>query len=280
MSVELDFSQCLEQLGIAYYLPTRQLPGAKASPVLVSVVDAVADPVVDAVVDPVASPASLHSSASIISALNASSSDTPPAEVVPVSPFPSSPVKMPVADTVSALFDTTPAQVAKKSLTPVASLEVSQELTVRLYAWRVGPLMVIDSSSPVSALPTERLLMNILLALNIKLAQLPQADDLRWPLVKNNHDKTRQPFLQAADMVQAYVIAQAERAPLKAVLTMGELACQLVLADKSAWHPEGACANFGQVPVYSVPSLEQLLLEPHQKAATWACIKPLALADE
>ncbi len=148
-----------------------------------------------------------------------------------------------------------------------------ESFTVRLHAWRVNHYLLINTVEKGEAFPTDRLLMNILMALKHPVAQLPPADTLKWPMVKASHNKVVNPKQQASDMVQAYIVAHAEREPLKAVITMGDAALQLVVGNDD--HAIYQHSKLGQLTVCAIDSLHDLLKNPERKSKAWACLKLL-----
>lgn len=237
----LSTGQLLDQFGIQCYVPTRPLPSALAAPIRVK-----------PKMKPSASAAKLS-------------------EKQPVAPIPINQL-LEVADKEK---DKKVPQVPRQPFQAV-----SQDYSANLMAWRVGDCLCIDSVTKEQALPTERLLFNILRALGINIVQLPAPQFLQWPMVKQRFDKQGEPKQQACDRVQAYVLAQTERSPLQAVLAFGETAAELTLGQFNAWTTlQNTQSSLGQLPIYVLDSLSDLLTTPSLKARTWSCIRPLAIAN-
>lgn len=164
-----------------------------------------------------------------------------------------------------------------------------------LSAWRIGDdCLVINSRQPGSALPTDRLLQNILLAIGCPLAQLPPAEILRWPIFAN--DQYAGDAEQARAMVRAFISARMTKAggkPLQRIILMGESACHfalnnLVPDDSNDTFPTGhvnatsafdrICGTQVKEPLWEVaiaitPNLDAMLQEPLQKALAWKVLK-------
>ncbi|TQV80032.1 hypothetical protein FKG94_10180 [Exilibacterium tricleocarpae] len=244
----------LQHLGVDSYSPRWLLPGAapsRACP-LPPAGAASAAPVSAA---PVLSPSPVAEAASTAAVEPVAAPVANPTEINP-------PATAPVADP--------PRQTA---VAPVAAEVPRFALTV----WRIGTeLLVIDSREAQLALPTDRLLANIVAALGYRLPQLPKAQVLRWPVLENGAaDQGEQ---EAREMVQAFLQAQAARQPLTHLLVMGETAARYVL-DQSVPFVDILGTAMPVAPLSAaaivVPSLAAMLQDPAQKAVTWRAVQPL-----
>ena len=163
--------------------------------------------------------------------------------------------------------------VAAKDLRPKFSLTI----------WRVSAdLMVVDTRDLQQALPTERLLINILMALGYQLPSLPKANVLKWPMIDN--DLGGQGVEDARDMLHAFLDAELLLDPVKHLLLMGSAASTYILPP-SHIYPEVIDSQLASAhpiileslatPLVVTPSLVDILLEPSLKAQVWRLIQPL-----
>lgn len=161
------------------------------------------------------------------------------------------------------------------------SSTVSKDITFVLNVWRIAEdCLVLDSRQPGTALPTDRLLQNMLRAIGYPLVQLPTSEAIRWPLFKN--DQNSQDKARARSMVQAFIHAQYCKAPLKTLILMGEKASQYAL-DEEQMMGKTFSALCETMPVHSqwplniviTPSLHEMLQEPKLKATAWKSLRRL-----
>jgi hypothetical protein len=188
------------------------------------------------------------------------------------------------AAAISAVANTSP-----DTATPVSDNNaMPAEVRFTLNVWRIREeLIVIDSRQPAAALPTEKLLQNILRSVGYPLVQLPPSELLRWPLftnkkLTNKHIDQSSEEEEARAMVQAYLSAQYAKAPVKALLLLGQSAVQFALT------PDAGIKNFyeqhkgsqvssspWQSQVLVAPSLVDMLHDPMQKRVTWQALQVL-----
>ena len=163
--------------------------------------------------------------------------------------------------------------------TVVAS--VPSPIKFSLNVWRIkGELLAIDSRQPGAALPTDRLLQNILRTVGYPMAQLPASELLRWPLFKDDTGVHNED--EARAMVQAYVSAQCAQSTTTAILLLGQDAVRFSLSiddEIGAYFAQhkGTCIAQPQwnTTVLVAPSLIDMLQEPVQKAITWQALQSL-----
>jgi len=152
-----------------------------------------------------------------------------------------------------------------------------------LTIWRVSAdLMVVDTRDLQQALPTERLLSNILIALGYQLPSLPKANVLKWPMIDN--DLGGQGVEDARDMLHAFLDAELLLDPVKHLLLMGSAAATYILPP-SHIYPEVIDSQLASAnpiileslatPLVVTPSLVDILLDPSLKAQVWRLIQPL-----
>ena len=290
----------LENLGIDNYMPRRQLPGAASSPLLPDAL--LQEPTAFSTAD-----APLENETAqppVVTAFNDTDVDiqgdtidrthTEPAEIAPTirRDTPSSDLTaLLTADNVNPESNNNKLQSSPEvggSDDHVPSEKtVSEQLAIRftLTSWRIGDLLVMDSRESGSALPTDRLLQNILRSIGYKVAQLPTSEILRWPLFASNQftaNSVEQEKTEAVAMIQAYIAAQCQKSSTRAVILMGENACSFALAPQESHddfftHRQGVVQAHEQwqLPVVVTPSLNDMLLEPTKKRITWQALQAL-----
>ena len=151
-----------------------------------------------------------------------------------------------------------------------------------LTVWRVSEqLMVIDSRQAQLALPTERLLVNMLRALGYGGQSLPKAEVVRWPLLENATED--QGEAEAREMLHAYLDAHLLLNPAKHLLLMGPEAARYILPAEGEYQGDWFDGLLGREVALEVlstkavvaHSLTAMLQDPGLKAATWRSIQPL-----
>lgn len=234
----------LAALGIDMYMPRRQLPGARPSPVM-----AVQAPV----------------SRSRVAVVERQQSPFRPADADSTG----------IHQLVDALVD-------DKSITRASAQPQAQQIepaladtvTIRfvLNCWRVGPdLLVIDSHQPGRGFPTEALLCNILRAIGLP-ARLPPVETLRWPVIRQASARLD----DAREMVAGFLAGHMHARPATTVWLMGEAALR-VCTDLD--EPLDTCLGKTfrlpgmAVPALALPCLLDMLVNPRLKAITWHTIR-------
>jgi len=158
--------------------------------------------------------------------------------------------------------------------------------------WRIQDVLILDTRKVREALPTDRLLQNILRAVGYPTAQLPASESLRWPLFTNKRfANTRKESTdtalgdehykgdkeQARAMVQAYISAQHSKAPLKYLLLMGNESTEFTLAETtnadSTIGTMNTTALWDGVQCFSMPSLYAMLQDPPSKRIAWQALQ-------
>jgi hypothetical protein len=270
--LEKQRQQYLSVLGVESYVPRRILPGAAPS---ILIEQNLLQPVIgeatndEAVKESIATISSEDSSTDFKGSPHSS-----PLDILS---------KAPVAD------EKQPEAIDKEETEEVStqasndSVPSSQSISFVLNIWQINEsCLVVDTREPGAALPTDRLLQNILRVIGYPLVQLPQSDIVRWPLFKSqsiNANSEANSADQACAMVQAYITAKASKLSVQHILLMGEAATayslgtnnefndlQGTLVTESSW--EGA-------KIAVTPSLVTMLQEPLQKRIAWKALKSL-----
>lgn len=245
----------LQYLGIDSYSPRWVLPGAAPS-------RALAAPAADLAPVDAAAPEAANEAVA-----------APESEVA--APVP--PLAAPATTSVP-LEISVPAPVQDKPDTEAPPAAVAPEPVPHfaLTVWRISAdLLVVDTRESQLALPTDQLLSNIVAALGYRLAQLPKAEVLRWPLLEAGG---AQGETEAREMLQAFLDTQLLRQPAKHLLLMGRDAARYLL-DKPLPFDRllGSAVDMPELSVTAivVPSLADMLQDPLQKAVAWRAIQPL-----
>lgn len=152
----------------------------------------------------------------------------------------------------------------------------SKKVQFSLNFWRISDeLMVVDSRQVNLALPTEKLLVNMLFALGYP-KELPKSEIIRWPLI----DAPGQPQDEnaARETLHAFLDEQFLLRPGKFMLLMGEDAAQYLLDSDLSFEEQTqqqhTIETFALTAIVT-PNLAHLLQQPSAKADVWRAIQPL-----
>ncbi len=267
---ELQRQQYLDALGIDTYMPRVILPyspipiacdisflpetfGVDASSVMPSAIQSMPTPVTVAL-SQLTNKSAGGFSGDVLSVL----ADKPQSSVV-------------ASESVAALVDKLAEKVKIPSAAPAFALSI----------WRVSDsLLVVDSRQAQLALPTEPLLINILVALGYPRQPLPKADVVRWPMLSG--PGVDQSEASAREMLEAYLDSRLMPQPGTRLLLMGADAARYVLpvaqmVENTVPFGQSFMLEALQANAIVVPSLADMLLAPASKRLTWQAIQPLVL---
>ena len=255
--IEQQRLQYLSSLGIDTYVPRRVLANAAVSPLLVPF-------------EPVEDLALIEEQAV---------EDAPEAQAAPVTIEHAEVTEVePIAEDAALLEEELPENPVTK-LTP-APTRAKAPLRFTLSLWEIAPqLIVIDTRQTGSALPTDKLLQNILRAVGYPLAQLPRSELIRWPIFKE--DPQANNLEEAEAMVQANINARCSKTEGISFLVMGQMAADLVLSpcEPYANFEDHVGQRFEHAPwqaaLIVLPSLIELLEAPLKKGLVWQALQPL-----
>lgn len=160
---------------------------------------------------------------------------------------------------------------AKRVLAALDDKATEQTVHFALSLWRVSPsLLVIDSHQSKQALPTGTLLNNILFAKGLR-ASLARPEVLTWPMAGGSGG-----WLEAREMVHAFLQARLERQPVTSLWLMGEASYRAVDANDEDYQQ---CigqlhdlTSFNCVATV-LPGLADMLRNPSLKVPAWQAIK-------
>lgn len=161
----------------------------------------------------------------------------------------------------------------------VASVSAGDRQTIAAFAlsiWRPhNELLILDSRNTQLALPTERLLQNILQAFYGAPQQLGNEEVLRWPLIDNNF--VSRTVDDARGVLQVWLEVELERRPVKQLLLMGENAARYFLEADSLYSEvlfKTVELTQGATQALIAPSLVELLQQPVHKRSLWQALQP------
>jgi hypothetical protein len=241
--VEQQRREYLQAMGITQYVPRWILPGAKLSARIEA---------------PVAEPPS------------------PEAEPLLKPAVPTAPrvLETVVTGLVDALAPTQKSRVVAEEKLPAAARSSEMAPRFSLSVWRPSAaLMVVDTRPDGQALPTDALLHNILRAKGIEFGPA-SPDVLRWPPLAGQGMDT---WAAAREMTMAFLQVRLERQPASYLWLMGENAYRAAVADDRPYvEALGQALNLETLGTLALvlPSLSDMLRQPHLKAITWSAIRP------
>ncbi|ODS23211.1 hypothetical protein AB835_09950 [Candidatus Endobugula sertula] len=285
----------LEHLGISHYMPRRLLPNALPSQLLSD--ELLQEPTAFSTADTTVSEPGSEISIGMAMPETAAIPDTLVAEALPGSLVIDEPLVVKqgsLPKNVEELLDQTGKNLQDTAaidsttdhlqVTPNVSKSPSETLEFTLHIWRINQdLLVVDSHQPGSALPTNRLLQNILCSVGYPLAQLPPSELLRWPLFSRVQFASQSALDEQAEaraMVQAYIAAQCAKMPTRGVLLLGEQATHFALTPDdhkmaffSRYQGSAIEQPQWQTTTLIAPSLIEMLQEPMKKRITWQALQ-------
>lgn len=152
----------------------------------------------------------------------------------------------------------------------------SEPVRFSLSLWRIEQeILIVDSRNLQLALPTDRLLYNMLVALGYPTSDFPKAEVIRWPMLDSSENQGED---AARDMLQGYFEAQLLKRPVKYLLLMGDEAIKYVLPDiESVEHMNCSPVFIDTWSVIAIRthSLTELLQKPLLKSEVWHMIQAL-----
>lgn len=186
-------------------------------------------------------------------------------------------------DVLQAFGKAKPVENVKAVVEPQPKVIEDTAPNFALTVWRIeSDLMIVDTREVKQALPTDRLLSNILIALGYHLPSLPTPKVLKWPMIDN--DFSEQGGEDARNMLHAFLDAQLVLDPVKHLWLLGSAAASYILPAECSYPEviEGQLVPGGRpeieslaTPVLVTSSLVDMLLNPSLKAQTWRVIHPL-----
>lgn len=292
----------LDMLGIENYMPRYQLSNALPSQLLSD--DALLEPTAFSTADSETPVSNIGDDSPITSPVNEpvnpSSVAVVDGEVADVLAVLTQEQTSPPMDDIAALINVAESSsimsevsVVEESANHAIVADNQPAIRFSLNVWRIhNDLIVIDTRQPAAALPTDKLLQNILRSIGYALAQLPPSELLRWPLfkarpVKNVRESQTSDEDEARAMVQAYLSAHYSKMPVKTLLLLGEDAVRFALTPDQAsndFYNKHKGTQISDTPwkstVLVAPSLVDMLHDPMQKHITWQALQALLRSSE
>ncbi len=151
-----------------------------------------------------------------------------------------------------------------------------ERVSFTLHLWHLDSIMVVDSHQSGDALPTERLLTNMLISAGLLPVRLPSTEALVWPLV--NSRPQDQSWLAARQMVSAFVDSRLSQKPVKQLLLLGENAYNAFVGNGQTFADRSyqtVSIDDLSLPATVLPSLAKILYEPTLKRKVWRALQPL-----
>lgn len=190
-----------------------------------------------------------------------------------------SPVLKDVVESKPALSaEPEPESVADEKPELVAAPAVRFSLTL----WRCGSHVILDSRNTAKALPTDKLLLSMLIAIGLPLGNLPKPQVLNWPLELGDADESA----EAARQMLAVFMETLIQEPTEHWVLMGRDAQYLLPVD--TFEGSEAPQGFGEVlspealknehcfpskSILVLPSLVDMLENSGLKAVAWRALK-------
>ncbi len=145
-----------------------------------------------------------------------------------------------------------------------------------LSIWRSPlPVLVVDARQPRAAMPTDRLLRNLLQALAPHDGKQVQEEVLPWPLVK--HAAVRPTAEDARAELSTWLDTELTNRPVRHLLLMGASAARFLLPEEQSY--EKALWSSLQLDPFNLstlvaPSLLDILRDPSLKRPLWQALQP------
>ncbi|WP_439509668.1 hypothetical protein [Marinimicrobium koreense] len=186
----------------------------------------------------------------------------------------------PVADFLNDMRE--PAKPTRREAPPeperVAAAEPPAERIepFTLSIWRSPlPILVVDARQPRAAMPTDRLLRNLLQALAPHDSQRVSEEVLPWPLV--NHKAVRLSADDARAELSTWLETELTNRPVRHLLLMGESAARFLLPEDKPYGEvlwQSLPLSPFDMPTLVAPSLLEILRNPDLKRPLWAAVQP------
>lgn len=147
-----------------------------------------------------------------------------------------------------------------------------------LSLWRPVPgFLIIDSRNTAMALPTELLLGNMLRVMLGTIKSDLREEVLRWPMIENRF--VSRTASDARNELQTWLAVENELRPINRLWLLGENASQYFVDEnlsviESRWQSVtvSGVSGHNSISALLLPSLNQLLQKPTDKALLWAVL--------
>ncbi|WP_039917169.1 hypothetical protein [Cellvibrio mixtus] len=193
------------------------------------------------------------------------------------------PSKVETAITIDVLANL---DVRQKPSVPINAAAILQQLEEKkpavvapfsLSVWRpVSGFLIIDSRNTTLALPTDLFLNNILRVCLTEKFNLSE-EVLRWPMIENRYVSRTE--IDARNELQTWLAVENELRPINRLWLLGEASGKYFIGDdmsavENRWKKIAINSLSGQVQVTAMllPSLNELLQNPSDKARLWSML--------
>lgn len=161
--------------------------------------------------------------------------------------------------------------IEEQTESPEAVAVKEPQIRFSLAIWQLqNGVMVIDSHEPRSALPTDKLLANMLTVSQLLNLNLPAAGFISWPIDRGV--QTEGGWRAAREYLESFIDAAMQKQPMSQFLVFGEAALNALVVEEEALniqYGQGFTLEKFSAAAVFFPSLVTLLRHPEYKALVW-----------
>jgi DNA polymerase III psi subunit len=176
-----------------------------------------------------------------------------------------------IASVIEAVTEEPIKPVVAKAKSINVEAEVAHDLALKFVLWQPSDQLLVVSAV-VDQLPDPSqisLLKNILRAIDLGIASLPQFDVVNWP----PHPSMSGDESDAREFLSTLIKSKLASKPTKTVLFLGVSAQDWFLSDEQKDKVVDGCVELSEsVTALSIPTLETLLNKPETKRQAWHTI--------
>ena len=176
-----------------------------------------------------------------------------------------------IASVIEAVTDEPKQPVIAKAKPINVEPKVAQDLALKFALWQPSEQLLVVSAVD-DQLPDQSqisLLKNILRAIDLGIASLPQFDVVNWP----PHPSMAGGESDAREFLSTLISSKLASNPTKTLLFLGDSARDWILSDQQKDKLiDGAVALSNSVTALSIPTLETMLSKPETKRKAWHTI--------
>ena len=176
-----------------------------------------------------------------------------------------------IASVIEAVTEEPIKPVVAKAKSINVEAEVAHDLALKFVLWQPSDQLLVVSAV-VDQLPDPSqisLLKNILRAIDLGIASLPQFDVVNWP----PHPSLSGDESDAREFLSTLIKSKLASKPTKTVLFLGDSAQDWFLSGEQKDKVVDGCVELSEsVTALSIPTLETLLNKPETKRQAWHTI--------
>ena len=176
-----------------------------------------------------------------------------------------------IASVIEAVTEEPIKPVVAKAKSIIEEAEVAHDLALKFVLWQPSDQLLVVSAV-VDQLPDPSqisLLKNILRAIDLGIASLPQFDVVNWP----PHPSMSGDKSDAKEFLSTLIKSKLASKPTKTVLFLGDSAQDWFLSDQQKDKVVDGCVELSEsVTALNIPTLETLLNKPETKRKAWHTI--------